>query len=394
MTAVEILIREGIMMKLKKYSPYVLVLLIGVLTGGLYVQLSQALDKPVQEPAQAPYSSSISTAGFPNETIADIVEKVGGAVVNIDVVKMQHQQVFNPFKDFEKHFGFQIDPRARDLFEDRVIPVKGAGSGFIIDNKGHVLTNAHVIKGADKIKVTLRDGRSLDAKIIGLDSNIDLAVLKLDRPSGLPSMRLGDSSKLRPGQWIIAIGNPYGFSNTVTAGIVSATGRALDGIGKKNLIQTDAAINPGNSGGPLINIQGEVVGVNVAVAAGAQGIGFAIPVNAAKEVLDELITRGKVVRPWIGIYMRDVDQQVADYMNLPVAEGVIVMQVVKDSPSDKAGLKQYDVVRTVNGSKLKSASELSDLIKNQKPGSRLALSVYSDGKMKNLSITVGEMPAQ
>lgn len=327
-------------------------------------------------------------------TIADIVENVGGAVVNIDVVKMEHQRFFDPFKDFERQFGFGIDPNFRDFFEDKVVPIKGAGSGFIIDNKGHILTNAHVVKGADKIKITLKDGRNFVAKAIGIDSNIDLAVLKIEGPSNLPYMDLGDSSKIRPGEWVIAIGNPYGFSNTVTAGIISATGRTLEDLGKKNLIQTDTPINPGNSGGPLISIDGKVIGVNVAIAAGAQGIGFAIPINAAKDVLGELITKGKVVRPWLGVFMRNVDKKIADYINLPLPEGVIITDVAKGSPADKAGLKKYDVIREADGKKIKSADEISSIVKEKKPSDSISLYIYRDGKMISINARLGEMPAQ
>ncbi len=327
-------------------------------------------------------------------TIADIVDKVGGAVVNIDVVKMEHQKIFNPFKDFEGQFGFgfQMDPNFKNSFEDKVVPIKGAGSGFIIDDKGHVLTNAHVVKGADKIKVTLRDGKSYDASLLGIDSAIDLAVLKMN-VSGHPKMMLGDSSKIRPGEWVIAIGNPYGFSNTVTAGIISATGRTLDDS-KKNLIQTDTSINPGNSGGPLINLNGEVIGINVAIAAGAQGIGFAIPINSAKEVLTELITKGKIVRPWLGVYMRDVDDKIVAYMNLPIAEGILISEVVKDSPAEKAGLKQYDVVREIDGKKMRSASDLSTYIKSRKPGDTIKVNIYREGRIWAVTARLGEMPAQ
>jgi serine protease Do len=327
--------------------------------------------------------------------IADIVDKVGGAVVNIDVVKMEHQQIFSPFKDFEKNFGFgfEMDPNFKEFFEDKLVPIKGAGSGFIIDGKGHILTNAHVVKGADKIKTTLRDGRTLDAKIIGIDSTIDLAVLKINAEK-LPQMVLGNSGKIRPGEWVIAIGNPYGFSNTVTAGIISATGRTLNDIGKKDLIQTDAPINPGNSGGPLLNLNGEVIGVNVAIAAGAQGIGFAIPINSAKDVLSELISKGKVVRPWLGIYMRNVDQKMAEYMGLPMPEGAIITEVVKGSPAEQSGLKQYDVIREIEGKKIKTASEVSAVIKEKKTGDKLSMNIYRSGKLWSIKSKLGEMPAQ
>ena len=380
----------------KKYSPFIIICLIGFLLGVSSVTANGEILGTSNE-AISPTASHLSPPGINGyNTIADLVDNVGGAVVNIDVVKMQHQQMFNPFKDMEKNFGgfgFQMDPNFKQMFEDRVVPVKGSGSGFIIDDKCHVLTNAHVVKGADKIKVTLKDGKSYDAKVLGIDSNVDLAVLKMDA-SGLQYMTFGDSDKIRPGEWVIAIGNPYGFSNSVTAGIISATGRTLDDLGKKNLIQTDTPINPGNSGGPLIDIYGQVIGVNVAVAAGAQGIGFAIPINNAKEVLNDLITKGKVIRPWLGIYMRDVDEKLAQYMNLPLPEGVVITEVTKDSPAERSGLKQYDVIREIDGKKIKTASELSAIIKAKKSGDIVIIYVYRESKIWKITVKLGDMPAQ
>lgn len=323
------------------------------------------------------------------ETIADIVEKVGLAVVNLDVVKKI--KVSSPFQEFEKEFGFQLDPEFKEFFKERIVPQKGAGSGFIIDQKGDILTNEHVVRGADEIKVTLKDGRKFTGKVVGSDATLDLAVVKINA-RGLPALKLGDSSKIRPGEWVIAIGNPYGFANTVTAGIISATGRTLEDLGKKNLIQIDAAINPGNSGGPLLNMKGEVIGINVAIVAGAQGIGFAIPINAAQEVMGELIKKGKVVRPWLGIYMRDVDEKVAAYLDLPVAEGVVVTEIVKDSPAVKMGLKKYDVIREVNGEKVKSGNEIQKIIQNAKVGDRITLKVYREGKSETLIGRLAERP--
>ncbi len=339
------------------------------------------------------YSEKETNISWGSDTIADIVENVGGAVVNIDVVKMEQQTFFNPFKDFEKNFGFgfEINPNFKDFYEERLIPIKGNGSGFVIDEKNHILTNAHVVKNADKIKVTTRDGKTFDAEIIGIDSTIDLAVLKAKTNTKLPYLSLGDSSKIRPGQWVIAIGNPYGFSNTVTAGIISATGRALD-ANKKNLIQLDAPINPGNSGGPLINLKGEAIGINVAIAPQAQGIGFAIPINSAKEVLNELITKGKIVRPWLGVYMRDVDEGIASYMNLPIPEGVLIMEVVKDSPADKSGLKKYDIIREIDGNKVKSAEEVSSYIAKKKPGDTIKMIIYRDKKLWTINAKLAERP--
>lgn len=323
--------------------------------------------------------------------IADIVEQVGGAVVNIDVEKNQKTRVFNPFGQNRDFFGFDFDPEFKSFFEDRVIPLKGAGSGFIFDKKGHIMTNEHVVKGADKIKVTLKDGRKFDAKVIGKDSTLDIAILEI-KAKDLPALPLGDSSKLRPGEWVIAIGNPYGFSNTVTAGIVSATGRELSELGKKDLIQTDTAINPGNSGGPLINLDGEVVGINVAIVAQAQGIGFAIPVNDAKNIQNELITKGKVERPWLGVYLKDMDERLANYLDLPEKEGVVVVDVVKTGPAEKMGLERYDIIKKINGQKIEKSQELIELVAKMKPGQRISFDVFRKNGNKTINGKIGEKP--
>jgi len=333
----------------------------------------------------------LTTPGTSPNIIADAVEKAGPAVVNIDVVKMQKTQVFNPFKDFDFGFGFDPDPEFKRFFEDRVVPIKGAGSGFIIDKEGSIFTNEHVVRGADKIKVTLKDGRSFEGKVIGSDATLDLAVVKIEAHD-LPTIPLGDSSQIRPGEWVIAIGNPYGFSNTVTAGIISATGRSLGELGKKDLIQTDAAINPGNSGGPLININGEVIGINTAIVAQAQGLGFAIPINEAKVIKDDLINKGKVIRPWIGIYLRDIDEKIANYLDLPVSDGVIVTDIVKDSPAEQAGLKKYDVIKEVDGEKMKNSNEVIGKIQKNKIGNTSRFMIYREGKNLYVNVKIKERP--
>lgn len=347
----------------------------------------------IEEAAPSSIASPILVG--PN-TIADIVEKEGNAVVNIDIVKKV--QIRSPFQNFDQEFGFfgfDFAPQFRDYFRDRVIPQRGSGSGFFIDKKGYILTNEHVVRGADEIKVTLRDGRKLDGKVIGQDQELDLAIIKIEnKGDALPTLPLGDSSKIRPGEWVIAIGNPYGFSNTVTAGIISATGRTLDDLGKKNLIQIDAPINPGNSGGPLLDLSGKVIGINVAIVAGAQGIGFAIPVNAAKEILDEMIKGEKVRRAWLGVQMQDVDGRIASYLELPLAEGVIILDVVKESPAEKLGLKKYDVIREVNAVKVNKSSEIQETVRKSKPGDRISLKVYREGQLITLSGRLGEKPQQ
>jgi serine protease Do len=321
--------------------------------------------------------------------IADIVEVAGKAVVNIDIVK--NVKVISPFQEFDQGSGFEFMPEFREFYRERVIPQKGAGSGFIIDSKGYILTNAHVVGGADKITVTLKDGRKLEGKVIGEDAELDLAVVKIEAQD-LPIVKMGDSSKIRPGEWVIAIGNPYGFANSVSAGIISATGRSLDNLGKKNLIQTDTPINPGNSGGPLLNLNGEVIGINVAIVAGAQSIGFSIPINSAKEILNELIQKGKVVRPWLGIYMRDVDERIATYLDLPAAEGVVTVDIARSSPAESMGLEKYDVIREVDGQAVKTSSQIQEIIQSKRPGDQINFKIYREGKIKEIKGILGERP--
>jgi serine protease Do len=348
-----------------------------------------AISLPCQAAGTPPKATPEARSDWGPTTIADIVENVGDAVVNVDVVKKV--RVRSPFRNFEGNFGFELMPEFKEFFRDRIIPQKGAGSGFIIDKKGHILTNEHVIRSADEIKITLKDGRKLNGTVIGKDASLDLAIIKVDAKN-LPSLKLGDSSKLRPGEWVIAIGNPYGFANSVTAGIVSATGRELKGLGKKNLIQTDTPINPGNSGGPLLNLKGEVVGINTAIVAGAQSIGFAIPINAANEVVDELIKKGKVIRAWLGVYMRDVDERIANYLDLPIAEGVVILEVVKDSPAEKMGIQKYDVIRSINDKKIETSSEISEMVQKMKPGNAITVKIYREGKTKILRGRLSERP--
>jgi S1-C subfamily serine protease len=223
------------------------------------------------------------------------------------------------------------------------------------------------------------------------DRKLDIAIIKVSE-SGLPEAQLGNSEKLRPGQWVIAIGNPYQFSNTVTFGIISALARNLDALDKNNLIQTDAPINPGNSGGPLINMKGEVIGINVAIDARATGIGFAIPINAVKNIMDDLIKKGKIVRPWVGVYMRNVDKEIADYLNLPVAQGVVVVDVAEDSPAANARLEKYDVIRKIEGQTVKDSKQLADLVAGYAVGKKVSVEYWREGKLEKTQIKIGEQP--
>jgi len=325
-----------------------------------------------------------------SDDIAEIAERVGPAVVNIDVVRYVQTSPFN-FRDpiFEWFF------EQREEFRRR-IPQKGAGSGVIFDKGGYVLTNEHVVSGAEEIKVTLSDGRDFKGKVVGSDVTTDMAIVKIEAHN-LPTVELGDSDVLRVGEITIAIGNPYGLEKTVTMGVVSAKGRNIsagsDGHEYTNLIQTDTAINPGNSGGPLLNTRGEVVGINTAIIPYAQGIGFAIPVNVAKRNLNDLITLGKVRRAWLGVYIQEVTPEIAEQFNLDKAEGVLIADVVPQGPAEESGLARGDIVLSVNDKAVNKTQELQDAIRALQIGDKATLKVKRDGKEISFVVKIGEMPA-
>ncbi|MGO0123552.1 S1C family serine protease [Desulfothermobacter acidiphilus] len=324
--------------------------------------------------------------GVGPNAIANIVEQASPAVVKIDTVAPKFDPFFNnPF--FRQFFGDM--PRVQEYQE-------GLGSGFFITDDGYILTNEHVIDGASQITVTVTGfSQPFKARVVGSDYDLDLAVLKIDLPKKVPYLKLGDSNKMRVGDWVIAIGNPYGLDHTVTVGVLSAKGRPID-IGNrhyKNLLQTDAAINPGNSGGPLLNLNGEVIGINTAVNAQAQGIGFAIPSDTVKSVLNELMTKGKIVRPWLGVQVGPVDQNVAQYLGLPKAEGALVLGVVPGSPAEKAGITRGDVILEINGQKVATPDDLVAAVKNLKVGAQADVSLWRGGKIVRVQLKVTEKPA-
>jgi len=337
-----------------------------------------------------------------SQAIVNIVKQAKPAVVHIKVEKTSKrsphggsmpEEMFNhPF--FEQFFGPQFrqqQPRQQEYTQ------RGQGSGFIISKDGFILTNNHVVEGADVIKVNLSDDREFEAKIVGTDPQTDVALLKIEDPHNLPVLPLGDSSLLEAGEWVIAIGNPFGLSQTVTVGVVSATGRNSVGINEyENFIQTDAAINPGNSGGPLINGRGEVVGINTALfsrTGGYMGIGFAIPVNMAKSIEDQLQKHGKVTRGWLGVVIQNLDKDLAESFGLKQAGGILVSEVQKDSPASAAGIKQGDVIIHLNGIKLEDVSDLRNKVALIEPESTAVLLVIRDGREKKIQVTIGEQPS-
>lgn len=341
------------------------------------------------EPPQTHGTTATALAGpvvLGPMNIADMVERVSPAVVNIEtsvVVKSGRDLYFNdPF--FRQFFG---DATPRQNIE------QGIGSGFIISKDGYILTNQHVIEGASSIQVNIGDSKKYPAQVIGQDHELDLAVLKINAPRDLAVLSLGDSSKIRPGEWVVAIGNPYGLDHTVTAGVISALGRPvqIENRAYKNLIQTDAAINPGNSGGPLLNTNGQVIGINTAVNASAQGIGFAISVNTAKEVIDDLINKGKVVRPYMGVWLEDMDEKAAAYLNAP-NYGAIVAKVINGSPAERAGIQSNDVIIGLDGKKIKSSDELQVFLKGKRVGDSISVELVRNGKIQTTKLTLIEKP--
>jgi S1-C subfamily serine protease len=263
----------------------------------------------------------------------------------------------------------------------------------IVDRNGYILTNYHVVTGANKINVTLNDGRKVPGKVVGQDRFSDLAVVKIDAPNLQPAV-LGDSKALRPGEWVLAIGSPLGFDHTVTLGIISAISRHVPDINSNvDFIQTDAAINPGNSGGPLVNLRGEVVGINTAISARGQNIGFAVPVSVAKQVADSLITSGKIVRPWIGVSMADLTPEISKSLGLPEnTQGVVVAQVIPNSPSSRAGFRQGDVLQRIDGQRITTAKAIQDMVRQKPINSTLNFQILREGQLMAVQVKTAQLP--
>jgi serine protease Do len=353
--------------------------------------------------ALADANDDIALLSRSSKAFTSIVKKVTPAVVHIRVEKTLNNSgggldngddfYNNPF--FEQFFG----PQFRHQFpqQPRQFKQQGQGSGFIINKDGHILTNNHVVDGADTITVILPDKQEVKAKLIGTDPQTDIALIKIENGNDLPVVALGDSDALEVGEWVIAIGNPFGLSQTVTVGVVSAKGRNRVGINDyESFIQTDAAINPGNSGGPLLNIHGEVVGINSALytrSGGYMGIGFAIPINMVKTIENQLNVHGKVTRGWIGVAIQDVDENLAKSFNLEKAEGILVSEVQEGSPAEKAGLKQGDVILRLNNKVLEDVNDLRNTISLIQPKTKVTLQITRDGKNRDVEIIIGELPA-
>jgi serine protease Do len=371
-------------------------LMLSVLTGSIALPAWQA-------PALA--RAPMGADSFYPDLIADVAEMVAPSVVNIDVEKTANVSAPGlsglPFGDELLRRFFGADPNGNPFTPfgggagingQKVIT--GNGSGVILSKDGYILTNNHVIASVDKVSVTLNDGRKFPARLVGRDSFSDVAVLKIDAPNNLQPMTLGDSDKLRPGEWVIAVGSPLGYDHTVTQGIVSALSRKIPNLNSNvSFIQTDAAINPGNSGGPLVNLKGEVIGINTAISGRGQNIGFALPINMVKEIANTLIAGKPVVRPWIGLSMVGLNPDLAKHLGLsPNTQGVMIAQVMQNSPAYKAGLMQSDVIVKVDGKPVTTAEAVQQAVRTKPLNSKLAMELLRNGHPVQVGVTSEALP--
>ncbi|MGQ9647081.1 MAG: DegQ family serine endoprotease [Thermodesulfobacteriota bacterium] len=343
-------------------------------------------------------NDKLTTAKSLGQAFVEVAKKVQPAVVNITTEKTVTMRPWDrfgedffkgsPFEDFFRGFGPSPREREREYRHKQ----RSGGSGVIVDKEGYILTNNHVVEGVDKVKVRLNDGREFIATVKGQDTRTDLAVLHI-KAKDLPVAALGDSDKLEVGEWAIAIGSPFGLEHTVTVGVISAKGRSGLGTGTyEDFIQTDASINPGNSGGPLINIDGEVIGINAMIIQPGTGIGFAIPINTAKQILNDLITHGKVVRPWLGISAQDLTPEMMEHFKVKEKDGVLVGQVHLGTGAEKAGLVSGDIIKSVDDKPVKNVNELVKEIQRKKVGQKVKLTVIRDGKPITIDVTTTAMP--
>jgi serine protease Do len=367
---------------------------------GMHLPSTAAAEAMPVRPAAA-YNSS-APASF-----SDLAANLSPTVVNVKVVKVEKVGSFQafpgfprgsipegPLNDFFKKFFEEMPNMPSQPRNPQGPTLRGAGSGVIISKDGYVLTNNHVVEGAKDVTVTLADHQEYKARIVGRDPKTDLAVLKVDAREALPVASLGDSDGLKVGDWVMAIGNPFGLNNTVTSGIVSAKGRVIGAGPYDNFIQTDASINPGNSGGPLFNMNGEVVGINTAIIAQGQGIGFAIPVNTVKPLLPQLETKGAVTRGYLGVSIQTITPQLEKAMQLSSQKGALVADVTAGGPADKAGLKRYDIIAAYNGKAVADSHDLPAMVAGTPIGQAVTVTVLRNGQKMEVPVKVGELPAE
>ncbi len=400
-------------LSLRQVSVYTLCLLAGATVGwasGLYSKSENRLATTDAAPNALPIPTAPAAAqpvpslvvggqGSPN-FIAMAVEKVGPAVVRIDASRTVSQQVPDALRDPIRRFFGERQPNQRP---DRV--EQGTGSGFILTADGHIVTNAHVVDGADLVTITLKDGREFQGQVVGIDPITDIAAIKIEA-TDLPTVTLGSSSNLIPGQWAIAIGNPLGLDNTVTAGIISAMGRSSSQVGipdrRVQFIQTDAAINPGNSGGPLLNDRGEVIGINTAIRADAQGLGFAIPIETARRVVEQLFAQGRVEHPYLGIQMVELSPAIQQRLNqdqefgitLNVDKGILVVEVIEGSPAAEAGIRRGDIIVRVADKVVSTASDVQTKVESSTIGEVLEVEINRGGQTQVIQVRPSRLPTE
>jgi S1-C subfamily serine protease len=382
--------------------------LLAIGSGAGLMMANQAM-KPTSTPStlsgslpQALRGSPTSPLSPPPNFIAGVVDRVGPAVVRIEVSRPNTANAADPNALLKRFFGQQ----APDESPQEEEPARrGTGSGFIISAEGQLLTNAHVVAGAETVKVTLQDGRTLTGKVVGTDAVTDVAAIKIEG-QGLPTIVMGDSTKLVPGQWAIAIGNPLGLDHTVTAGIISALGRSSSEVGipdkRVRFIQTDAAINPGNSGGPLLNERGEVIGINTAIRANAQGLGFAIPIETAQRIATQLFKQGKANHPFLGVQMGDltpelrarIKQESDQKLDITQERGVIILGIAKDSPASRAGVQAGDIFRKIKGKSVETLAQILAVVESSTIGETVPLELMRGKEVVTVNVTLAEFPAQ
>jgi len=360
----------------------------------------QAAPAPPRAPAADPATQPLQTL---SDAFAAVAQRVQPSVVSVHsakVLKLRRPDSFGfPFRFF---FDDEDQPQPRRAPRQREYQYRrsGVGSGFVLDKQGHLLTNYHVVQEVDEIKVTLTDKRVFDAEIVGTDPKTDLAVIRIKGkvPADLPVVALGDSDTMRVGDWVLAFGAPFGYDQTMTAGIISAKSRGNVGaVDYEDFIQTDAAINPGNSGGPLVNIRGEVIGINTIIATGGAqqfaGVGFAIPINMAKTIVPTLVKGGTVSRGMLGVGIQNIDEDLRSQFKLPDTRGALVSQVNKGSPADKAGIQASDVIVRFNGQPIEDSRHLRNLVAATAPGTKAKVAVLREGRERTFSVELGQLPA-
>jgi serine protease Do len=368
----------------------VVAFLVGLIIAGEFTPSTIVAVAPRSAVRSGESARTASLSALPSVVnFADVVERMNAAVVNIDSMS-KGSDPRDPQRYFRRGDGPIEGPSGRDLD----IPRQGAGSGFIIDRDGYILTNHHVIDAAERITVTLADGRTFRAEVVGTDPAIDVALLKIAGSHDLPEAPLGNSDELRVGEWVCAIGNPLGYVHSVTVGVVSFIGRKLFDPSLDDYIQTDAAINFGNSGGPLINARGEVIGINSAISSRASNIGFAVPINQAVGILPQLKTNGRVSRGYMGVLLTDVTPALQRSLGLAAARGVLVQDVTNGSPAERAGLHTYDVILDVEGRDISSNEELIRDISARQPGTTARLGIMRDARRLTLHVKLAERPAR